>query len=275
MRHHPVGEPARTRCRIGADGARPRRFRHGAGLGVNEAGILHGFEHQLRPCLAGIGIGQRIVTGGSLDAAGDNGGFGQAQFIGMLAEEFFRRGFNAVNPGAEINPVEIQSENLILAVLPLHLQRQHGFLHLAVESAAGAQEEIFGQLLRERGTALHHTAALHVLKGGAHQPDGIDAPMRPEAAVFYGDEGVGDIVRQIFNPHDPALGQAAPRDQAVANIQNGDVLRWPADHQIADIRQPGQIVRNENAGQDHAPTAQHQQHIRPGAAAFARLRRQR
>ena len=95
----------------------------------------------------------------------------------MLAEEFLRRRLDAEHAGAEIDAVQVQSEDLVLAVAPLQIQRQHGLLHFAVEGAARAEEQVLGQLLGDGGTALHDMAAHHVLQRRARQSDGIDTQM--------------------------------------------------------------------------------------------------
>ena len=88
---------------------------------------------------------------------------------------------------------------------------------------------------------------------GARQADGIDAEMGAEAAVLDGDEGVGDIVGQVFDLDHRALRQAAPRDQAAAIVQDGDVLRRAGDHQIAHIGQAGKEMRKEHARRRSRP----------------------
>ena len=81
----------------------------------------------------------------------------------MLAEEFLRRRLDAENAGAEIDAVEIEREDLVLGVARLQIEREHRFLHLALEGAAGIEEQILGQLLGQGRAALHHMARHHVL----------------------------------------------------------------------------------------------------------------
>ena len=110
--------------------------------------------------------------------------------------------------------------------------------------------------------ALHH-----VLKGGAHEPDRIDAEVLAEAAVLDGDEGVGHIGRQLGDVHHDALGQAAPGDQPAAVVQNGDVARRAVDQQAADVGQIRQKARVEDRAEDDAPRRDQHHDIRPAALA--------
>ena len=184
----------------------------------------------------------------------------------MLAEEFLRRRLDAVHPGAEIDAVQVQGQQLVLGVAGLQIQRQHRFLDLAIKRAAGAEEQVLGQLLRQRRAALHDVPLGSVLKRRAAQPDGINADVMAKAPVLDRDEGVGHVIGQVFGPHHRALRQAAARDLAAAVIQDGDVLRRAADHQVAHIRQAGQEMRKEQPAKDQRPGAQHHQHIGPGGA---------
>src|SRR6266542_3619741 len=50
---------------------------------------------------------------------------------GRLAEVTLRRGLDAIRAGAEIDPVEVELEDLLLGKLALEPERQHDFLELA------------------------------------------------------------------------------------------------------------------------------------------------
>ena len=221
-----------------------------------------------------IGIGNGVVARRRLDAARQHGGFGQAQLIGMLAEEFFAGCFDAENPGAEINTVEIEGEDLILGITRLQIHRQHRFLRLAVEGTAGREEQVLGQLLRQGRAALHHMSRRHVGNAGADHADGIKTEMFAEAAILNGDKGVGDIGGKIRDLDHLALGQSAPCNQPSVIVQDGDVACRPGGQKIFDVRQVGKKIRIEDRAENRAPGEQHHQHKRPGGLAlWRRLRR--
>ena len=77
----------------------------------------------------------------------------------------------------------------------------------------------------------------HVLIRGAGEADRVETEMRAEAAVLDGDEGVGDIGRQALDIDALALSQAAARDQAAIDVQNGDVVGVVLDQELGGVGQ--------------------------------------
>ena len=67
----------------------------------------------------------------------------------MFAEELLRCSLDAEDAGAEIDAIEIEREDLVLGIARLEIKREHRFLELAVEGAAGAQKKILGKLLSQ------------------------------------------------------------------------------------------------------------------------------
>ena len=267
LRDHPVGEKAGPRRAVGAHHARACPRGRQPGVEIDIAGLFHRLQHHLGAGLAGIGIGQWIVAGRRLQAAGQDRRLGQAKLAGMFAEEFFRCRFQAIHAGAEIDLVEIKAEDLVLAVARLQIDGERRFLQLALHGAAGRQEQILGQLLGDGRTALHHAAGHHVAHRGARQAERIDADMRAEAAVLDGDEGIDDIVGQVGRIHAFAPGEAAPSHQAAARIQDRDVLRWAFRHQVAHIGHAREEMREDHRAEDQAPDGEHHDHIGPAALA--------
>jgi len=64
--------------------------------------------------------------------------------IGAVAEEFPGRGVDAVGAAAEIDPVEVEFEDLVLGELPLKREREDAFLDLPGEAAVVGQEDVAG-----------------------------------------------------------------------------------------------------------------------------------
>ena len=65
----------------------------------------------------------------------------------VLAEVSLRRGLDSVTTGAEINPVHVKLENLLLRELVLDPQRHHRFEQFPAESAAAERKTVAGELL--------------------------------------------------------------------------------------------------------------------------------
>ena len=71
-----------------------------------------------------------------------------------------RRGVDSVGAAAEIDAVQIELEDLVLAELALQRQRQDRFLDLAPEGAVVGQEDVARQLLGDGRSALAEMARL-------------------------------------------------------------------------------------------------------------------
>ena len=95
-----------------------------------------------------------------------------------------RRGIDAIGAGAEIDPVQIDLEDLVLGEAVLEPQRQQGLADLARKAPLGRQEQVFGELLGDRAAALDEMPGGEIGERGAQQPDRIDAEMAVEAAVL-------------------------------------------------------------------------------------------
>ena len=98
----------------------------------------------------GLDVGGRRIIGRRLDQAGDDRRLAEAQMVGAMAEEAARRGVDAIGAAAEIDAVEIELEDLVLAELALQRERQDRLLDLAAEAAVVGQEDVARELLGDR-----------------------------------------------------------------------------------------------------------------------------
>jgi hypothetical protein len=82
-------------------------------------------------------------------------------------------GLDAVDPGAEIDAIEIELEDLILGQLDLEQQRDDGFFRFARQGAGVREEECACQLLRQGAAAFGPSAAqvAHQRPGHANRID--------------------------------------------------------------------------------------------------------
>ena len=99
---------------------------------------------------------------------------------------------------AHIGAVEIELEDLVLGQVELEPERQERFLDLALERALVGEEEVLGELLRDRGAALHDAAAAGVDRHGAEGADRVDAPMLVEAPVLGRERRLDEIVGEVL-----------------------------------------------------------------------------
>src|SRR5580704_4766341 len=152
--------------------------------------LAHAFEDD-------FGVVHHVV-GAALEREWQDGGeFGALLAVDAAcgnAEVVAAGGLRAINAGAPLDHVEIKLEDAPLAEDQLGHRDERELGALSKDGAAGAEEEIFHQLLRDGGTAANF-AAFHIAFGGEFNRVPIEAVMLVEARVFGGDHGVLEIGR--------------------------------------------------------------------------------
>src|SRR5439155_6199099 len=109
-----------------------------------------------------------------------------------------RGGVDAIGPGAEIDAVEIDFEDLVLGEAALEPQREKGLAELAGEAALRRQKEDFRELLGDRAAALDDPASAQIGHRGADEAKRVDAEVAVEAAVLGGDDRLWQRGRHLI-----------------------------------------------------------------------------
>src|SRR5262249_44607373 len=81
-------------------------------------------------------------------------------------------------------------ENLLLRVIALDLNREHGFLNFPSETLFRSEEQILAQLLGERASTFNHPPGHQVFNSGARDTVKVDAPVFVEVLVFDRHNGI-------------------------------------------------------------------------------------
>lgn len=113
----------------------------------------------------------RRIGARSLEQTGQCGGFVQGHVTRRFAEITVGGGVDAKGTGAEINPVEVEFEDLLLGQLGLQPDRQDDLLDLARDGSFRLEEQILGKLLGDGRTALDDAAGPKI---GDHRPGQAD-----------------------------------------------------------------------------------------------------
>ena len=208
-------------------------------------------------CFGAFRIAVRRQPRRRFDEARQHRGLRDRDVLRRLAEIALRRGFDAIGAGAEIDAVEIELEDLVLGMLALQPERELHLLQLALQGALLGQEQVLGELLRQRRAALRDAAMQDVGDGGAHDADRVDAEMRIEAAVLDGDEGLRQIGRQVLQRdigagHFAALWPARCRRGRRSRSSAG-ASGFPATGSAADVRRP-RPRRQRRRSRAHRPS---------------------
>ena len=129
---------------------------------------------------------------------------------------------DAVGADAEIDFVEVELEDLLLRERALDLHREQRFLDLAGHRHFVGQQEVLGDLLRDRGRALRTAAGAVVLdvgQAGARDAREVDAAVLVEALVLGRDEGVDHKPRYCLDRQvEPALARILGEQLAVGGV---------------------------------------------------------
>ena len=155
------------------------------------------------------------VIGASLEGQRENGGESRGvlavDVAGGIPVVVTARRLGAINARAPFNDIEVEFENALLAEDQLGHRDKGELDAFAEEGAAGAEEKIFDELLRDGG-ATANTAAFHIVFRGDLYGLPIEAMMLIEARVFGGDDGMLEIG-----------GDLAQRNEFVSFVVGGAV----------------------------------------------------
>src|SRR5205085_10094497 len=127
----------------------------------------------------------------------------------------------------EIDIGEIAAEDFVLRKPQLEPTGDEDLLNLAGSGSVRAQERKLRKLLRDRASALPHSARAHVEESSAGHTPGVDAEMGVESPVLDRDEGTADVgghLRYIYGRRDdrPASGDGSALRRQESDAGGGD-----------------------------------------------------
>ena len=179
-------------------------------------------EHDVGARARGRQIDVRGVFGRRLEQARQHRGLGEVHVARRLGEVVLRGCVHAERAAAHVGAVEIELQDLVLGEPRLEPDREEGFFHLALDGALVVQEQVLGELLRDRRAALHHAAGARVCRERAHKAGRIDAEMVVEAAVFGCERRLDQMIRVILERDRIIVTDAARSDLVAEPIEEGD-----------------------------------------------------
>ncbi len=234
------------------------RLGGGALGGADEAEHLHALKDVVAAHLGTGRVAERVGAGRELRRARQRGHLVQVQLVELLAVvELGRRG-HAVGAVPEEAVVEVELEDLVLAQLALHAERQQHLGRLAGVAVLGAEEELAGDLLGDGRTAGH---ALVV--GGQQQPHRprhaleVHAVVLVEAGVLDRDEGLLEALGHLVDADRVPAHLAEDRDQRTVRGMDVHRLLQLDVAQRLHVGQAGGDAGVQHAGDDGARQHQH------------------
>ena len=138
-----------------------------------------------------------IVVVRPLGQAGEQGALLELESTGGFSEIASCRQLDAPGASAEINRIEIELEDFILAERALEARRHDHLADLALIGEVLAHQEVLHDLLGDGRAALRTPAPAEVADEGADQAALVHALVLIEALVLGRDEGVAHVLRDI------------------------------------------------------------------------------
>ncbi len=180
----------------------------------------------------------RAVRHRRADESRDRRRLRNRQLLRVLAEVEPRRRFDAVGAVPEVHLIRVELEDLVLREVLLDVDRQEHLVDLAAKALLGREEDLLGELLRQRRRPFDLLAGDEVLQAGAEDRFRIDAAVVVEVGILGGDDGVDQGGRHVaLRYHDPLLNR---------------VLRERDPLPVVDPRDDGRLVVLEILHQRHA-----------------------
>jgi hypothetical protein len=183
----------------------------------------------------------------------------QRQIPRRFPEQVARHRLDPVVAGGNVDPVQIQLEDLLLRELALEQQRDPRFAHFAPPRALVAQEQGPRELLRERAASFHHAPADDVAHDGTPEREGIDPRVAIKPVVLNRHNGVLQVRR---NPRDRHISAFLVHPEpglpiSIVERQIADAARQLVDRPpvAQDPRHRHEAENREHHEQDRADTA--------------------
>ena len=170
-----------------------RRGHRNRGLEVgllDEAGFEHAAQHILLAHGGARRIDHRVVCGRRLRQARQHRGLSQAERVQRLAVVGPCGHCKAISALAEVDLVDVELEDLVLAQFALDLECKQDLVELAVIGLLAREEEVACNLHGDRRCALAAPARGQVGEGSAGDAQRINPGMLVEALVLRGEDGV-------------------------------------------------------------------------------------
>ena len=149
-------------------------------------------------------------------------GFRNGHLLRRLAEIVARGRIDAVEARAEIHPVEIQAQDLVLGHPLFELAGERDFLRLALHRLAGMQHQVLHQLLRDCRSAGDRLAGHGIRRRCAHDGRLVGAVMLVEPLVFRCDKRLRHMARQILHVDGTAIARTLHRQRLATGVDELD-----------------------------------------------------
>ena len=196
-------------------------------LGLRDPAVLH---HEIQVALPALlrlpGADGGVPRGGCGNNRSDQRGLGQGQVGCTMAEVGLRSSVDAVGTTTEVDRVHVGTDDLVLGLFTVDLEREHGFLELATVGIRGLTDEVSLNVLLSEGRCTLPCSAAQIVDERAEDTLDVNAGVRVERAVLGGDDRLGHVVGKLGRVDDLPidLAEATHLGRAV-RVVDGRLLR--------------------------------------------------
>ena len=196
-------------------------------LGLRDPAVLH---HEIQVALPALlrlpGADGGVPRGGCGNNRSDQRGLGQGQVGCTMAEVGLRSSVDAVGTTTEVDRVHVGTDDLVLGLFTVDLEREHGFLELATVGIRGLTDEVSLNVLLGEGRCALPRSAPQIIDERSEDTLNVNAGVRVERAVLGSDDRLGHVVGYFGRVDDlPVdLAEATHLGRAV-RVVDGRLLR--------------------------------------------------
>ena len=206
----------------------------------DRAVVLHAGQHVGEALLRAVAVLVRVEIGRALGETCEERRFLEIDVLHRLAEIGAGGEVDAPGRAAEIDRVEVDLENFLLADCLLQPRRDDHLADLALEGDVVADQQVLRHLLGDGGTALALVAAHGVHEGARHAAH-VDAVVLVEALVLRGEEGflhrLGDLRQR--HPLAAVVGLEQLGELGARAVEHRRHLRQPQSPEAGVVGQVG------------------------------------
>ena len=220
------------------------------GFGAGDLVFLHALEHVGVALAGALRIAVRAEERRPLGHCGKHRAFRHGERRRRLLEVGVRRHVDAPGAAAEIDRVQVDFEDLVLAQRLVDARGDDHLADLALVADVVADQQVLRDLLGDGRAALRPAGLGDVGDEGADQAALVDALVLIEALVFGGDEGEPDVFGNLPERH--------PLAAVVGFEQLGEFLAFDVHHragagklQVLELVVVGQVRGDAVVELDH------------------------
>ena len=224
------------------------------GIGFNVSLGRHPSEDVVPPLFGSFGEAARRAVVGIRNRRGKGCGFHDGEVRGIFPEIALGSGGDAVVTAAEVNAIDVELENALLAADAfLNALGEEDFGEFPAHGPVLQLKGLAGKLLGDGRGALIEAFRPHAVVDGPEDADVIDPVVLVEAAVLGGEEGVHKMLRDIVERDGPPVLHEDPPELTAVSVENA--ARHFHFLQLREIEGLGKVVAGlqvkESAGDPH------------------------